>query len=146
MRAQANPSKNLQREMPLVGNVSAEITLVQSTIVAMCDTEQAAIRLCLNQSKAPITQETAADHLGMTKGAFNTILNSDQNNRPRFLPLFKVNQLQRLCRNKAVTQWMDMEMQGLLNRQRSVVDRKAELLAELERLEAQTEKLNGYGL
>jgi len=138
---QANPSKNLQAEMPLLGNVATEIIDLPANIVAMCSTEQAAFRLCINQSRIPLSQESIAEHLGLTKGAFNTILNSDHNSRARYLPRVLQNELQRLCRNRAIDQWGELEMKGLLNCQRSIVDRKAELLAELARLDEATQKL-----
>ena len=143
MEAQASLSKNRQIPMPLLASVSSEIVSLPANIVAMCDTEQAAFRLCINRARVQVSQEDIVGHLGLTKGAFNTILNSDHNHRPRYMPRQMQNALQRLCCNRAIDQWGELEMQGMLNRQRTVVDRKAELLAELARLDAETERLGG---
>jgi len=141
--AQANPSKNLQREIPLLGEYNTEVVDLPTNIVAMCDTEQAAFRLCVSKSKSPLSQEEIAEELGMTKGGFNTILNSDHNKRPRYLPRVKQIHLQQLCQNRAIDQWADLYEKGMLNCQRTLDDelqelerRRAELLAAKQRMGA----------
>lgn len=137
---QANPSKYLQREIPLLGDVLTEVIDLPGHIVAMCDTEQAAFRLCINQSRVFMSQEDIGKSLGFdSKGTFNAILNSDHSSRPRYLSRSKQVRLQQLCGNRAIDQWADMYGKGLLNCQRSIEERKAELEADMVRL--QQEKL-----
>ena len=100
--------------MPLMGAINTEIGLLDESHVAMCATEQAAMRLCILGARVYQTQSQIADALSMTKGNLNTILNSDQNDRPRYLPRTKQIQLQRLCGNRAIDQWADLYEKGRL--------------------------------
>lgn len=110
-----------------------EIRSLDTKHVAMCRTEQEAMRLCIRRSRVYRTQEHLAEALGMNKGTLNTILNSDNNARPRYLPRVKQVDLQKLCGNRAIDQWAEMYEKGLLNCQRT----KAEEIAELEQKLAQ---------
>jgi len=126
-----------------MSDVKAQVVDLRTDVVALCPTEQAAYRLCINQALVPVDQEGLAEHWNISKGALNKMLNCDKGSRKRYMPRFMQAELQQICGNRAIDQWADLYAKGMLNCQRTVVDRKAELLAELKRLEQETEKLGG---
>lgn len=125
----------MQRELNLMGEISSEIKDVDLTLVRLCKTEQAAMRLCINKSRVFRTQRDLAALLDMSVGTLNTILNSDHGDRKRHMSRVGQINLQKLCGNRAIDQWAEMYGRGLLNHQETVEQRKAELRAELARLE-----------
>ena len=127
-------SKPKQTSLPLMGAIDSKMVPVDSRLVAMCDTEQAAFRLCVNQARVRRTQESIAELMGMTKGALNTVLNSDQSERKRHMSRVQQISLQRICGNTAIDQWADLYEKGLLDCQRDVDDELARLEAEVARL------------
>lgn len=127
-------SKPKQTSLPLMGAIDSKVIPVDSRLVAMCDTEQAAFRLCINQARVRRTQESIADLMGMTKGALNTVLNSDYSTRARHMSRVQQINLQRICGNTAIDQWADLYSQGLLDCQRDVDDALARAEAEVARL------------
>lgn len=124
-----------QFEMPLLVNVKHERENVSYEHAKMCKTEQEAMRLCISESRVFITRADVAASLGYNEGTFNTILNSDRNNRPRYMPRAAQERLQELCGNNAVNQWAELYSKGLLNCQQSIDSRKAELEKELAALQ-----------
>lgn len=130
-----------QQQLKIMGAISTQVVDLPSDWVASCDTEQAAFRLCIANHPAKLHQGDIAELLGESRANLNTILNSDYNKRKRTLSRVKQIELQKICQNRAIDQWADLYAKGMLNCQRTVTDRKAELLAELAELaelEAQT--------
>lgn len=125
----------LQKELSLLGELTSELKHLDDKLVALCDTEQAAMRLCKKQSQTHFTDEALADLLGMNKGTLNTILNSDHNKRVRHMSRAAQVRFQQVLGNTGVDQWAELYGRGLLNCQRTRASRKAELLAELASLE-----------
>ena len=128
----------MQRMMPLPAEISGDIRTVDPSLVAKCNTEQEAMRLCRRLSKTHYSDESLADLLGVSKGHLNQLLNADLNKRRRHTSRDLGNKLQRICGNRALNQWADMELDGLLEKQRSKTDRLRELEAELALLKAGT--------
>lgn len=126
-----------QKELGIIGCISTEVVDLPSDLVARCDSEQAAMRLCIRKSRVPYTQDKVADILGLTKGGLNTILNSDYNERTRNMDAKRRNQLQRICGNRAINQWLDLELRGLLDCQRGLEQVEAELEAKLAEVRRQ---------
>ena len=126
----------MQREIRLLAEITNELKKIDEDLVKRCDTEQAAFRLCINQSRAHRPQQDLADDLGVSRSSLNTILNSDMGERPRYLSRANQVVLQQLCQNTAIDQWAELYGRGRLFCQRKVEDRKAELLKELAELEA----------
>lgn len=126
----------MQSELRLIGEIDGEIRELPWQHVAMCDTEQAAARLCVNQARVYRSQENLADLMEMSVGAFNTILNSDRTNRVRYFGRKREKILQRLCGNSAIDQWAELFEKGMLNCQKSKADREAELLRALAEIRA----------
>lgn len=129
-------SKQIQRELALLGDVTQKLRELDSRLVAQCDTEQRAFHLCIHESTVYRSQEAIARHLGMNKANLNCALNADLNTRPKYLSRVRQIELQRLCGNTAIDQWAGLYLKGLLNCQRDKADRKAALLEELALLEA----------
>lgn len=125
----------VQREIALLGEITNELKHIDDKLVAMCDTEQAAMRLCRKEARVHYTDEILADKLNTTKGTLNTILNSDMNKRTRHMSRAMQVRFQQVLGNTAVDQWAELYGRGLLNFQRTTDDRRAELLAELAALE-----------
>ena len=127
-------SKGFQGELNLMGQINRPMQTVEQSAIALCDTWQAAARLCVRRSG--LSQEAVAGHMSMTLGALNTILNGDHNERVRHLNPQAVCDLQQICRNTAITQWQTAYTFGDLICQRTKEQRRAELLQELQSLES----------
>lgn len=125
----------MQQQFAMMGVMHGGEAEVDDRLVAQCDTEQAAYRLCITCSKVHRSQESIAELMGMSKGAFNAILNSDYAERKRYMGRTQQILLEQICQNTVVSQWDRLYRKGLLNCQRSKEDRAAELRAELARLE-----------
>ena len=130
-------SKQVQTEMQLMGQIDLEIRDLPAEQVAHCSHWAQAIRLCMDRSRVRRTQDSWAELLGMTRGALNTILNSDtaakREGRERYLSIDLATDIQVLAGNRAIEQYMSMRRQGLLNCQRPVMG-EIELLEEQLRL------------
>lgn len=107
----------LQQEMALMGVLDSEPRLLDWNLVRHCRTEQQAMRLCKDKSYTRMTDDDLAEVLGMTRGALNTILNSDRNKRPRYMPRTKQICMQRVCGNRAIDQWAELYEKGQLQYQ-----------------------------
>ena len=127
----------MQREMALLAEATKELREVEDRLIALCPSEQAAFRLCISQSRVYRSQDVLAEDLGMTKGALNAILNSDQGKRQRYMPRIKQTRLQELCQNKVIDRWADLESSGLLNCQRTAAQELADAEALVARLRAE---------
>lgn len=127
----------MQLHMAIMQDVKRQRRDVEWPHVKLCDTEQAAMRLCINKSQLLMRQRDIAETLGFKVGTLNTILNSDMNDRPRYMSRAKQEQLQDLCGNNAVNQWAELYSKGLLNCQKTVETRRAELERELAALNQQ---------
>lgn len=125
----------LQNEIALLGELTSELKELDARLVAKCDTEQAAFRLCRSQSRVHYTDEALADLMGVSRGTLNQLLNSDQNKRVRHMGRALQNRLQQACGNRAIDQWGDLELKGMLDCQRTAQDEIATLKARLAVLE-----------
>ena len=119
----------MQTELRLFQEVKREKVAVDSARLIHVSTLQGAYRLCLQFDQSKRDQEVIAELLHYKKGTFNTILNSDHNDRERHMPPTKVIDMENICGNTAVSQWLKLYGDGLLICQRS----KKEQLADLER-------------
>lgn len=133
----------MQQEMALMGCVSSQLIELQGEAIQACDSEQSAMRLCVNRAIPFRKQADIAELLDIPRAIFNRMLNAGHHDQPRYMPRVMQVKLQQICGNRAIDQWADLYAKGMLNCQRTVLDRKAELLAELKRLEQETEKLGG---
>ena len=132
----------MQREMTFYSAVSTQLVDLQANAIAACETEQEAMRLCVARAVPYRNQPDIAELIGVDKSVLNRMLNADHHAQPRHMSRVLQIKLQQVCGNRAVDQWADLYAQGMLNCQRTVEDRKAELLAELENLGVETERLN----
>lgn len=133
----------MQREMSFYSAVPSQLADIQANAIAACETEQEALRLCVARANPYRNQSDIAELIGVDKSVLNRMLNADHHDQPRYMSRVLQIKLQQICGNRAVDQWADLYAQGMLNCQRTVADRKAELLAELEKLETQTDSLKG---
>lgn len=130
----------MQSELPLIGEINNEIKELPWDLVAKCKTVQGAYRLCINQQRVYRTQEDISELLGMKKrSALNAILNSDQSAQERHLGRVREIKLQKICNNKAIDQWASLFERGLLDCQKSLEQKRADLLAALTVLDNQLE-------
>lgn len=124
-----------QRELALLGELTNELKEIEPRFVAMCDSHPQAVRLCMDKSRVKRTQDDWADVIGMNRSQFKQCISTSKE-RTKNLPAEREEQLQMAAGNLAISQWRKMYRMGLLNCQRSKEDRKAELLAELAKLDA----------
>lgn len=129
-------SNELQQDLALLGELTNELRELDARLVSMCDTEQSAFRLCINQSKVYRTHAQLAELLGMSEGALTTVLNSDRGKRKRKLSRTEQEELQRVCQNTAIDQWATLYRTGMLNCQRTHAQQLAEAKALVARLES----------
>ncbi len=118
-----------------MGSVEGGLVFLPDSLVAKCDTEQAAMRLCMNQSPIHWDYRALAEELSMTAGALNTILNCDHHDRARYMSRSMQINFQRLCGNRALDQWADLYERGMLNCQRDKAETIKALKAQLRELE-----------
>lgn len=116
-----------QLELPVLGDCSYSVRELPKDEVAMCSTIFEAYRLCMRRSIVWRSQETWAELLGMTKGAFNQVLNGGSSDRKRHMPDSVRRNLQKLAGNKAINQWEDLELSGELHCQRSIEEQEAQI-------------------
>ena len=127
----------LQKDLNLLAEMRHGLVEVETKLIAQCDTEQAAFRLCRKHSPVHYTDESLAGLMGMSKGQLNQVLNSDQNKRVRWMGRAAQNRLQRICQNKVIDKWAELEDMGMLNCQRSLEEELTAARAKLAALESQ---------
>lgn len=125
----------MQTEMTLLGNVGGQRT-VSNDLVAHCNTEQEAFRLCVRHSRHYMPHESIAEHLDISTGAFSRMLTADKAKQELKMSRVQQIKLQQVCQNKVIDQWADLYDKGMLNCQRAVEDEEADLLAKLDALRA----------
>ncbi len=125
----------MQTEMTLLGNVGGQ-RIVSNDLIAHCNTEQEAFRLCVRHSRHYTTHEALAEHIGVSAGSFTRMLNADQHKQELKMSRVQQIKLQQACQNKVIDQWADLYDKGMLNCQRAVEDEEADLLAKLDALRA----------
>lgn len=118
-----------------MGAVSGVMVDLNHARVAQCDTEQAAMRLCIQESRIKWDHRALAEQLGMTGGSLNTIINSDYHARNRYLSRVMQIELQRLCGNRAIDQWADLYARGMLRCQKGKTEEIKQLRSRLRELE-----------
>lgn len=126
-----------QLEIPLLGTISNTVKELPEDLVSLCRTKTDAYRLCLNQAKVKKNQKDWAEDLGISRSYLTMILNSDTSDLPKHMPPLVELKLMQIAGNKAPIQWMEMYLEGRLVHQKTVEQRKAELLRELEEIERQ---------
>lgn len=134
----------MQQELKLLASASPRMADIQSDAIAACDSEQEAMRLCVRLAVPFRKQRDIAELLGLKPGIFNRMLNADHHDQPRYMSRVLQIKLQQVCGNRAVDQWADLYAKGMLNCQRTVADREAELVAELNKLREAREKLEQF--
>lgn len=134
----------MQRELNLMGLISTDTVDLPAKSIACCDTEQAAIRMCIRHHKAGWHQDKIAEAIpGLTPDALTKMVRTDsylkqgKNKACRWMSRTMQMALQQECGNNAIDQWADMCKRGLLNCQRTVDQRLQELEAERAILLAQ---------
>ncbi|MBN49959.1 MAG: hypothetical protein CMN85_10490 [Spongiibacteraceae bacterium] len=132
----------MQKEMPLIAEISTEIVDLPYKDVVRCSHWAQAMRLCMKYSRTSRDDESWAHILGMTRGAFNTLVNQDKRltstgepRRKRNLDIDLLADFQNACGNRGMQQYLELRAKGLLDCQRSIEARKAELLRELRDIE-----------
>ena len=128
-------SNQIQRDLALLGELTNELKELDSRLVSMCDTPQRAYRLCMDSAKVRRSQDDWAALVGMNRSQFKQAV-SDTLKQRKHMPAEAEEELQLAAGNLAVSQWRDLYRKRLLNYQRSKESRRAELLAELQALEA----------
>lgn len=131
----------LQKDLNLLAEMRAQLIEVEAKIVAQCETEQAAFRLCRRHSPVHYSDLALAELMGVSKGHLNQLMNCDQNKRPRWMGRAMQNKLQRICQNRVIDQWAELEDMGMLNCQRTAEQELAAARAHLAALEARHEEL-----
>lgn len=123
----------VQREIPIFSETMDVIDLPAS-LVAICRNFTEALQLCIRESRVKRTHQEWGELLGMAKGTFSQIINrNERTQRVRYLDGDRINQVQRLAGNRAISQWLDMDLHGQLNHQ-SAENRIRHLQAEIEKI------------
>lgn len=118
----------VQREIPVLSEARS-VDLVEPRLIEACPTAHQALLLQIQLSG--LTDETVCDQLGIDKGHFSRIRSGTAH-----FPTRKLSDLQRLCGNAALAQWLARDAGFELR----AVDRQAErirlLEAEIQRMRA----------
>lgn len=123
----------MQRQLNLMGLICSSTVNLPAQSIACCDTEQAAIRLCIRHHKAGWDQDKIAEALDIKPDVLTKMLKTDsylkegKPNACRYMSTTLAMALQQECGNRAVRQWADMCEDGMLNCQRTVNQRLQEL-------------------
>lgn len=131
----SNTKQQIQQELKILGAVTNELRRLDDALIARLKTEQAAMRFCMSRSKVKYTDEEYAKQLGMSRGHFNTIINSDHSDRVRNMSRVNQELLQLICQNTAIDQWASLCRRGLLDHQRSHEQQLSDAHEEVARLE-----------
>ena len=102
----------MQTELKIMGVVGCEIADLPKTWIKSCKTAQSAMRLCILNHPSKAGYDHIAEVLEMRPGSLSRILNSDLNGENRYLGADKIAMLQRECRNRAISQWIDLQTSG----------------------------------
>ena len=137
MQQQATAHNRLQQELPLMGCIDSQITDLPFSHVAQQPTFQAALRLCVSRSRVTYDNGTLADLIDMDRSSFQCMLNADQSDRYRAFPPEKLFRLEQATGNNGPSQWLEMQRKGLLDCQKTVDEKMAELVEQMNALEAQ---------
>lgn len=121
-------------EFAFVGQVAGGIEEAPTYLVAQCRTWKESVEVCMALSSVKRNRKTWAELLGVTSGTLSMILN-ESGERKRKLDPQEINLIQKAAGNRAISQWMDMELRGQLNHQNAKAKRINELKAELTALE-----------
>lgn len=139
-----NKRNRMQQELGLISAVTSQLADIQANAVSACETEQEALRLCVARANPYRSQSDIAELIGINHSVLNRMLNADHHHQPRYMSRVLQIKLQQVCGNRAVDQWADLYAKGMLNCQRTVADREAELVAELNKLREAREKLEQF--
>jgi len=131
----------MQTELRLIGCIKSQRRDLPANYIAACDTEQAAMRLCVRWHRSSMPNEQIAQAIGLKPDVLSKMLNSDHYEKngkaTRAMGRTYGIRLQNECGNNALKQWDDMCEKGLLNCQRSVDQRLKEIESERAELLAQ---------
>jgi len=116
-----------QRHLPLLGE-ARKPCLVSADLIGRCADEHEAVLLCVHLSK--LSNESICGSLGIDKGHWSRMMQGRAS-----LPTRKRGELMRLCGNLAPIQFEAMQA-GLVVAEDSKAMRKADLMAQLQALEA----------
>lgn len=116
-----------------IGALEGGMETAPTYLVAQCRTWKQAVELCMALSSVKRSRSAWAELLGVTPGTLSMILNKSGERR-RKLDADELNLIQKAARNRAISQWMDMDLAGELNHQNAKLKRINELEAELESL------------
>ena len=114
----------MQQELQIFGAMPGGLKDVPGFAVAQCSTEQAAIRLCVYNDNSGRSQEKIADAIGWSRARFNSGIHCDlldSDGLPRKMHRFSMAEaklIQKVCGNRAISQWWEMEEKGLLDCQK----------------------------
>lgn len=125
----------MQMNMPMMGGIDTSILEAPRDLVALCRTKADAYRLTMNLSRVRRQDRDWAELLNLKTCHLSQVLNP-QSNTPKYMPPAAEVELIRLSGNTAFSQWVVMAAKGELAHQTDTAIRKAELMAELEQLEA----------
>lgn len=104
-----------QLNLRIFENVKAEPIEVPEREIARCSNHSEILHLCLKFSRVKYSNRKLAELLGMDSGQLNRVLNGSYSSAPRWLSLDKISDLEIICQNSAVSQWLLMRSKGQLN-------------------------------
>lgn len=118
----------MQHELSLLGGITNELRDLPWDWIEGCDSIQQAYRLCMRNAPRYITAQEIADHLGMSRTCVTKCLNADKPNSPnrKFDPI-EADDIERLCGNRAISQWLQARREGRLRIQKRRASDAADL-------------------
>ncbi len=132
----------MQGDLNLMGCIDRRKVDLDARAIAACDTEQAAIRLCMRWHRSHLPQEDIAEAIGLKPHVLSKMANTDHYERRgrhkgcRYMSRTLQIALQRECGNNAIDQWAEMYEMGKLYCQRPLDEQEAELLERLAEIQA----------
>jgi hypothetical protein len=104
-----DPNEQQQRHLALLAEI-APPEEVDWELIAQCVSFRDAVRLCWNLRRLRVSKAVLADMAQLHPPHVTDYLHPDDDPKRRSLPAARIPVFQRVCGNKAITQWLVFQM------------------------------------
>lgn len=103
-----------QLELAILNRISTKRKPISERQIALCKNHSEILHLCIKYAPSSITDRRLAKRLGIDCGQFNRVLNGSYSLSPRWLSLDKISDIEIICQNSAISQWLTLRAEGKL--------------------------------
>lgn len=103
-----------QFELAVLSEIKQQRKPISEREIALCSNHSEILHLCIKNAPSSISDKRLAERLGIDRGQFNRVLNGSYSASPRWLSLDKISDIEILCQNSAISQWLTLRAEGKL--------------------------------